>query len=82
MNCTKKQNLFVPLLLAGSLAVPSFAQDTAAPKPDAKPSAQPDEAQMMAAMMELAKTGENHKLLQGLAGGATHSFGGNAGMLG
>jgi hypothetical protein len=41
--------------------LPSFAQDTATPKPDTKPSGQPDEAQMMAAMMDLAKTGENHK---------------------
>jgi hypothetical protein len=56
-----KPNLFLPLLIAGSLAFPSFAQDTANPKPDAKPSGQPDEAQMMAAMMDLAKTGENHK---------------------
>jgi hypothetical protein len=73
MNCTKNQNLFIPLLLAGSLAFPSFAQDAATPKPDAKPSGQPDEAQMMAAMMELAKIGENHKLLQGLAGSWTYS---------
>ena len=73
MNCTKNQKLFVPLLLAGSLAFPSFAQDTGAPKTEAKPGGQPDEAQMMAAMMELAKPGDNHKLLQGLAGSWTYS---------
>jgi hypothetical protein len=65
--------LFVPLLLAGSLAFPSMAQETTTPKPDSKPGDQPDQAQMMAAMMELAKTGENHKLLQGLAGSWTYS---------
>lgn len=73
MKCTKKPNLFVPLLLAGSLAFSSFAQDTGAPKTEAKPGGQPDEAQMMAAMMELAKPGDNHKLLQGLTGSWTYS---------
>ena len=73
MNCTKSQNLFIPLLLAGCLAFPSFAQDASAPKPEAKPGGQPDEAQMMATMMELAKPGENHKLLEGLAGTWTYT---------
>jgi hypothetical protein len=73
MNCSKNQKLFVPFLLAGALALPSFAQDAGTPKPEGKPGGQPDEAQMMAAMMELAKPGENHKLLEGLAGSWTYT---------
>ncbi|MCX6923257.1 MAG: DUF1579 domain-containing protein [Verrucomicrobia bacterium] len=69
----KKHLLFVPLLLAGSLTLPSLAQDTTAPKPESKPGDSPDQAQMMAAMMELAKPGENHKLLQGLVGSWSYS---------
>jgi hypothetical protein len=72
MHITKNQALFVASLLAGSLAIPSFAQDAGAPKSENKPAGQPDEAQMMAAMMELAKPGENHKLLQGLTGSWTY----------
>jgi hypothetical protein len=45
-----------------------LAQDTSAPKAENKPGGQPDQSQMMAMMMELAKPGENHKILQGLAG--------------
>jgi hypothetical protein len=41
---------------------------TTAPATDAKVSAQPSEAEMMKQMMELAKPGENHKLLSGMAG--------------
>jgi hypothetical protein len=49
-------------LLAFAVAAPSFAQDAAAPKPEDKPAPGPD-AQMMASMVELAKPGENHKML-------------------
>ena len=55
--------MFAAFLLAGALALPSFADDTT-PKPGGKP----DDGQMMAQMMEMAKPGENHKLLEGLAG--------------
>ncbi|MGO8928920.1 MAG: DUF1579 domain-containing protein [Limisphaerales bacterium] len=72
MNYPKYKHLFVPFLLAGSLAFPSLAQDSSTPKPEAKPGGQPDEAQMMATMMELAKPGENHKLLEGLVGTWTY----------
>jgi len=43
-----------------AIALPALAQDKAATKTDEK---QPSEAEMMAMMMELAKPGENHKLL-------------------
>ena len=42
MNCPKNQKLFVPFLLAGALALPSFAQDPSTPKPEAKPEGKPE----------------------------------------
>jgi hypothetical protein len=48
-------------LLAGTLALPSFAQDSSTAKPAG---GKPDEGQMMAMMMEMAKPGENHKLME------------------
>ena len=53
------------LLAAAMLSLPSPAQDKEAPKKDDK---KPAGADMMAAMMELAKLGENHKLLVGGVG--------------
>ena len=41
---------------------------TKAPASEAKPAAQLSDADMMKQMMDLAKTGENHKLLSGMAG--------------
>jgi len=73
MKIARHQIRFFPFLLAGSLVLPSFAQDTSPPQPEGKPGGQPNEDQMMAAMMELAKPGENHKLLQGLAGSWTYN---------
>ena len=58
-------------LLALAAGAPSFAQESAAPKTEEKP-AGGDEAQMMAAMMEMAKPGENHKVLEGMAGSWTY----------
>ena len=61
----------LPLLLTAAIAFPLFAEDA----PDAKkdPAAKtdqqkPDEAGMMAMMMEMAKPGEPHKRMQGLVG--------------
>lgn len=57
------QFAFVTVTLCGlSLSNPSFAQDTA------KQEDKPDSTATMASMMQLAKPGENHKLLEGLAG--------------
>jgi len=61
---------------AAFMTVPSFAQQTspppiAAPSPSgnqAAASGQPDQAEMMKQMTELAKLNENHKLLASLAG--------------
>lgn len=47
--------------------VPGSAQDSPASKPDAKPPSM-DDPQMMATMMEMAKPGENHKMLEGTVG--------------
>jgi hypothetical protein len=58
-------------LLALTLNTPCFAQDNAAPKPDGKPGGT-DEAQMMAAMMAMAKPGENHKVLDATTGSWTY----------
>jgi hypothetical protein len=58
------------LLLTAATALLSFAQDSTPAKPaDAKP----NDSQMMAMMMDLAKPGENHKLLEGLAGSWTYT---------
>jgi len=54
-------------LLAFALGAPCFAQDGTEPKTKDKP-APGDQAQMMSAMMELAKPGENHKILEATAG--------------
>jgi hypothetical protein len=64
------------------IAAPSFAQETTpspatAMSPSAAqpaPSGQPNPAEMMKQMMELSKTGENHKLLADMAGTWTYSI--------
>jgi Protein of unknown function (DUF1579) len=63
-NCA----LFILLIVA--MALPSFAQDSTPAKPaDAKT----DDAQMMAMMMDLAKPGENHKILEESVGSWTYT---------
>jgi len=61
-NCRASICLTTSVLVL-ALNAPIQAQDSAAPMAAEKPAAA-DEAQMMAAMMELAKPGENHKILQ------------------
>jgi hypothetical protein len=56
------------VLLSATLSLPSFADDQ--PKKDDKKSGEGD---MMAMMMELAKPGENHKLLEGVVGKWSYS---------
>ena len=53
------------LLASAALSLPLPAQDKDAPKKDDK---KPGESEMMAMMMELAKPGENHKLLADAVG--------------
>ena len=53
------------LLASATLSLPSPLRTKEAPKKDDK---KPGEADMMATMMELAKLGENHKLLAGGVG--------------
>src|SRR6266581_3826941 len=66
-----KTYLVLTTLFAAALIVPpSFAQ-AQTPAPATSPaaaSAQPDQAEMMKQMMELAKLNENHKLLADLIG--------------
>jgi hypothetical protein len=62
-NC-RSSICWTTTLLSLALSAPILAQDNAASKPEDKPS----DAQMMAAMMEMAKPGENHKMLEGGAG--------------
>src|SRR5438270_4999433 len=69
MNPIQNQKQIIVLLLAGLLALPLRAEDA----PAAKPASPPDEAQMMAVMMEMAKPGENHKRLADMAGEWTYT---------
>lgn len=58
-------------VLSAAIAVPGIAQEKKEPgKPAAAPAGdnKPNDAQMMATMMELAKPGENHKRLQEMVG--------------
>jgi hypothetical protein len=78
-----KTSLCLAILLGTALiATPSFAQETT-PSPatamspsvaQSAPSGQPNQAEMMKQMMELSKTGENHKLLADMAGTWTYSI--------
>jgi hypothetical protein len=57
---------------AAPAALSAAAASTTASSP-VKTSAQPSDAEMMKQMMELAKTGENHKLLAGMVGTWTYT---------
>ena len=61
MHYPKKLRWLTVAMLSTAIALPCLAQDK--DKPNAKAAGQPSEADMMAMMMELAKPGENHKLL-------------------
>ena len=58
------------LLLTAAMSSPSLAQDATPAKSDDD---KPNDAQMMAMMMDLAKPGENHKILEGLTGTWTYT---------
>jgi len=61
----------VGLLLSAALVPPLMAQDTTEPKKDSQiktDEKKPNESEMMAMMMEMAKPGEHHKRMQGLVG--------------
>jgi hypothetical protein len=79
-----KTSVFLTTLFATALiTIPSFAQEKPTPSTAAAsssasqaaaPSGQPNPAEMMAKMMELATLNENHKLLAGLAGTWTYTI--------
>lgn len=60
MNNRKYLKCLIAVVLYVTICLPALAQDKGAAKKDEK---QPNEADMMAMMIELAKLGENHKLL-------------------
>jgi hypothetical protein len=62
MNYFKSPQQLSTILLSVAICLPSLAQDKPDKKTDEKPAGAPGEADM-AAMMELSKPGENHKIL-------------------
>lgn len=60
MSNTKRMKCLAALVASAAVLLPCAAQNQDAAKKDQPP---PNEAEMMAMMMELAKPGENHKLL-------------------
>ena len=70
MNNCKYLKCLTAVLVSVTISLPSFAQDKSGSKKDEK---QPSEAEMMAMMTELAKPGENHKLLANGAGTWTYT---------
>ena|ERR1041385_852892 len=60
MNRNKYLRYLTAIALSGAICLPAFAADDKKEKGDKQPS----ESDMMAMMMEIAKPGENHKLLQ------------------
>ncbi len=58
----------VAVLAAALIATPAFAAEPTPNAAAAAPAGQPPDAEMMAKMMEMAKPGENQKLLGDLAG--------------
>jgi hypothetical protein len=72
-NC-KSLKWITALLLSAVISLPSIAQEKNAPKNgDKAASDQAGGGDMMAMMMELAKPGENHKLLAGGVGSWTYT---------
>ncbi len=71
MNNYNYLKCLAAVLVSTAISAPSFAQDKNAQKKDEK---QPNEAEMMAMMMELAKPGENHKLLASGVGNWTYTL--------
>ncbi len=70
MNKHKYLKCFTVVAVSVAICLPSLAEDKKASKKDGQ---QPSESEMMAMMMELAKPGENHKLLAGGVGTWTYT---------
>jgi len=71
MHYSTKLRWLTAAVLSAAISVPCLAQDKE--KPNAKAAGQPSESEMMAMMMELAKPGENHKLLATGVGAWTYA---------
>src|SRR5260221_2539195 len=63
-------NCLGAIMLSTMLSLPTLAAEKESPKKDSN---KPNEADMMAMMMQLAKPGENHKLLDGAVGNWTYT---------
>jgi hypothetical protein len=61
MNGKKTLRWVTAAVLSAAITLPCLAQEK--DKPKAKATGQPNESEMMAMMMEMAKPGENHRLL-------------------
>jgi hypothetical protein len=73
MNRRTHLGRLAAVLFSIAITLPSLSQEKDAPKKDAKPATgQASEADMMAAMTELAKPGDNHKLLARTVGSWTY----------
>src|SRR2546427_2174371 len=70
MNRKNSLKCLAAVLTSAALGLPSFSDDKETPKKDDK---KPNESEMMAMMMELSKTGENHKLLTDFVGTWTYT---------
>src|SRR6266516_755201 len=74
MKLCKIRDCLAVGLLSVAISVPAMADDQPpAKKQEGKAAGQPGEADMMAMMMELAKPGENHKLLARGVGAWTYA---------
>ena len=70
---TRKIVSLTATLTAALLVTPLFAEEPKTEAPAASPAAgQPNEQEMMAKMMEMAKPGDNHKILADMVGTWTH----------
>ena len=63
-------NCLGAIFMSVALSLPTLAAEKETPKKDSN---KPDEAGMMAMMMEMAKPGENHKLLEDVVGTWTYT---------
>lgn len=66
MNQRKYSRYLIAIALSGAICLPAIAADDK--KAEKAADKQPSEGDMMAMMMEMAKPGENHKMLQEGAG--------------
>ncbi len=72
MHCNYPKFITIALAFSLTLALATLGQENDSSKKDKPAAGQPSESEMMAKMMELARPGENHKLLAQSAGTWTY----------